>query len=97
MNLTIELPDDLWAALQAKANAQGVSPSEVVRESLQLLERQEQEDRAKLDWLRAAAKEGFDDVGRGDYVTLRSGKEINDFIDHLAEQASAEGAEQDRA
>jgi antitoxin ParD1/3/4 len=72
--------------------------SEVVREGLRLLEQRHQEDQAKIEWLRAAAKEGFDDIDRGDYVTLRSGKEIDDFIDRLGEEASAEfRAEQNRA
>ena len=66
--------------------------SEVVREGLRLLEQREREDQAKIEWLRAAAKEGFDDIERGDYVTLRSGKEIDDFIDRLGEEASAEFA-----
>ena len=30
------------------------------------------EDQVKIEWLRTAAKEGFDDIARGDYVTLRS-------------------------
>jgi antitoxin ParD1/3/4 len=72
--------------------------SEVVREGLRLLEQREQENKAKLDWLRAAAKQGFGDIERGYYVTLRSDKEINDFIDQLGEEASAEFAtEQKRA
>jgi antitoxin ParD1/3/4 len=36
--------------------------SEVVREGLRLLEQREREDRAKLELLRAAAKEGFDQL-----------------------------------
>ena len=66
--------------------------SEVVREGLRLLEQREREDQAKIEWLRAAAKEGFDDIKRGDYVTLRSGKEVDGFIDRLAEEASVEFA-----
>lgn len=54
--------------------------SEVVREGLRLLEQREQEDKAKLDWLRAAAKEGFDAAKRGDYVSLSSKKQIGDFL-----------------
>src|SRR5271165_5888491 len=45
--------------------------SEVVREGLRLLEQREQEDNARLEWLRGAAEEGFDAVARRDYVTLR--------------------------
>ena len=66
------------------------SASEVVRDGLRLLEQREREDQAKIEWLRAAAKEGFDDIERGDYVTLRSGREVDDFIDRLGEEASAE-------
>jgi antitoxin ParD1/3/4 len=72
------------------------SASEVVREGLRLLEQREREDKAKIEWLRAAAKEGFDDIERGDYVTLRSNKEIDDFIDQLGEEASAEFADEQR-
>lgn len=68
------------------------SASEVVREALRLLEQREREDRAKIDWLRAAAKEGFDDLARGGYVAMRSGKEIDAVIDRLGEEASAEFA-----
>ena|ERR1017187_5302448 len=71
--------------------------SEVVREGLRLPEQREQEDKAKLEWLRAA-KEGFDAIDRGDYVTSRFDKEIGDFIDQLGEEASAEfAAGQNRA
>jgi antitoxin ParD1/3/4 len=71
--------------------------SEVVNEGLRLLEQREQEDEAKIEWLRAAAKEGFDAADRGDYVTLRSDREIDEFIDRLGEEAAAEvAAEQNR-
>ena len=64
--------------------------SEVVREGLRLLEQREQEDKAKLKWLRAAAKEGTDDIERGDYTTIRSGREMKDFIEQLRKEASVE-------
>jgi antitoxin ParD1/3/4 len=47
--------------------------SEMVREGLRLLEQREKEDEAKLEWLRAAAREGFDSIDRGDYVQFESG------------------------
>lgn len=62
--------------------------SEVVREGLRLLEQREQEDQAKLEWLRTAAREGFDAADRGDYVTLRSDREINDFVDQVRREVS---------
>ncbi len=64
--------------------------SEVVREGLRLLEQREQEDKAKIEWLRAAAKEGFDAIDRGDYVALNSEKEIADFLGKIHEEVSAE-------
>ena len=54
--------------------------SEVVREGLRFLEQREQEDDAKIEWLRSAANEGFDATDRGDYVSLRSDREIDDFV-----------------
>src|ERR1700681_1619169 len=72
--------------------------SEVVREGLRLLEQREQEDKAKLEWLRAAAKVGFDDIERGDYLTLRSDREIEDFIHQMGKEVSTElAAEKNRA
>ena len=55
--------------------------SEVVREGLRLLEKREQEDKAKLEWLRAAAD-------RGDYVTLGSEREIDDFVNRVRLEVS---------
>jgi antitoxin ParD1/3/4 len=62
--------------------------SEVVREGLRLLEQREREDKAKIEWLRAAAKAGFDAADRGDYVTLRSDREIDDFVDRVRQEVS---------
>ena len=62
--------------------------SEVVREGLRLLEQREQEDKAKIEWLRGAAKEGFDAADRGDYVSLRSDREIDDFVDQVRREVS---------
>ena len=64
--------------------------SEVVREGLRLLEQREQEDKARIEWLRAAAKEGFDQLDRGDYVALNSEKELNAFIKQIHEEVSSE-------
>jgi antitoxin ParD1/3/4 len=64
--------------------------SEVVREGLRLLEQREQEDKAKLEWLRAAAKEGFDAIESGDYVTLNSDEEIDGLLREIREQVSAD-------
>jgi hypothetical protein len=52
----------------------------------------EQEEQAKIEWLRAAAKEGFDGIERGDSVTLRSSKDIKDLMVRLGAEAAAEFA-----
>jgi len=59
------------------------------REGLRLLEQREREDKAKLEWLRAAVKEGLDDIERGDYMTLRSDREVSDFMRQLRKDAAA--------
>ena len=61
---------------------------EVVRQVLRLLEQREQKDKARLEWLRAAVKEGLDDIERGDYVTLRSHRETGDFMRQLRKEVS---------
>jgi len=60
------------------------------------LEHREQEDKAKRDWLRAAAKEGFEAADRGDYVALNSGNELDAFLDQIHEEVSAELADRKR-
>jgi len=62
--------------------------SEVVREGLRLLEQREKEDQAKIDWLRAAAKEGYADIQRGDSVSLRSDQEIEDLVDQVRKEVT---------
>jgi antitoxin ParD1/3/4 len=72
--------------------------SEVVREGLRLLEQREQEDRAKLKWLRKAAKAGFDQIDRGSGIEFHSMDDLDAFIDQIGEEVSAElAAERRRA
>ena len=66
--------------------------SEVVREGLRLLEQREQEDKAKLEWLRAAAKEGFDQLARGEGTEFESMDEFDAYVDQIGEEVSAEVA-----
>lgn len=54
--------------------------SEVVSEGLRLLEQRQEEDKARIEWLRGAAREGIDAIERGDYTTLRSRAEITSFV-----------------
>jgi len=69
--------------------------SEVVREGLRLLEQREQEDRAKLEWLRGAAKTGFDQIDHGAGIEFHSMDELDAFVDRL-EEVSAELAAERR-
>jgi antitoxin ParD1/3/4 len=64
--------------------------SEVVREGLRLLEQREQEDKAKIEWLRSAAKKGFDELDRGEGIEFKSMDEFDAFIDQIGEEVSAE-------
>ncbi len=58
--------------------------SEIVRESLRLLEEQEQERKAKLKALRQAAKEGFDELDRGQGIVLKGKKALHQFVMEIA-------------
>lgn len=66
--------------------------SEIVREGLRLLEQREREDQAKIEWLRAAAKEGFDAIDAGDFVTLHSGDELDGWMNEMRSEVAAEFA-----
>jgi antitoxin ParD1/3/4 len=71
--------------------------SEIVREGLRLLEQREEEDRAKLEWLRKAAKEGFDAIDRGDFIVLNSDEDIDRFMTDIHDEVSAELAAERRS
>jgi antitoxin ParD1/3/4 len=64
--------------------------SEVVREGLRLLEQRELENKAKLEWLRAAAREGFDQLDRGEGIEFESMDDFDAYLDRVGEEASAE-------
>jgi antitoxin ParD1/3/4 len=63
------------------------SASEVVREGLRLIEARKREERAKLQWLRAAVKEGMEQIDRGEGVEFQSMRELDQHLDQLAEEA----------
>ncbi|MGO9260080.1 MAG: type II toxin-antitoxin system ParD family antitoxin [Bryobacteraceae bacterium] len=64
--------------------------SEVVREGLRLLEQSEREDQAKLEWLRAAAKEGFDQIDRGEGIEFETMDDLANYVRQIGEEVSAE-------
>jgi antitoxin ParD1/3/4 len=66
--------------------------SEIVRESLRLLEEREQERKAKLKALRQAAKQGFDEIDQGKGVVLKGKKTINQFVANIESEVRTEAA-----
>jgi hypothetical protein len=89
---TIEISDELAAALIDRAAADGMNVDDwlekVVAENATHVT--EEEERAKLEWLRAAAKEGFDAIERGEYTELNSPEEIDAFVRQIGEEVEAE-------
>lgn len=58
--------------------------SEVVREGLRLLEQRQEEEKAKLAWLRGAIQEGADAAERGEYTTLpTTANAVSDYLHTL--------------
>jgi antitoxin ParD1/3/4 len=87
----VQLNEHLDEFIEGRINSGRFSDaSELVGEALRLLEEREREEDAKLEWLRNAAKEGFDAFDRGDFTTLRSGDEIAEFVRGLAPGISSQ-------
>jgi antitoxin ParD1/3/4 len=63
--------------------------SEVVRDGLRLMEQRKREERAKLKWLRGAAKEGLDQIDRGEGIEFHAMDDLDRHIDQLGNEASA--------
>jgi len=65
--------------------------SEVVREGLRLLEQRDAEDRAKLTWLRSAAKDSFASIDRGEGRKFHSMDDLAAFINQTGERPTPQG------
>jgi antitoxin ParD1/3/4 len=89
INLTEHL--DHFVASQV-ASGRYSNASEIVREALRLLEEQEQERKAKLNVLRRAAKQGFDEIDQGKGIVLKGKKEINQFIKDIETEVRTNAA-----
>ncbi len=63
--------------------------SEAVRAGLHLLERQEAEDQARIEWLRGTTKEAFAALDRGEGVSLSSTDDIDTFVKSAIEEGRA--------
>ena len=66
--------------------------SEVLREGLRLVERQEHEDAARLDALRHAAEQGWADAAAERYEEVAD-DDLADFIGQLGARAAAAPSE----
>lgn len=64
--------------------------SEVLREGLRLLERQETEDVARLAALRAAVEKGWRDIELGRYDDIAD-EDLDVFIQQLGDRAAGTG------
>lgn len=62
--------------------------SEVLREGLRLLERQVDQDAAKVAALRLATEQGWSDIDSGRYVDVED-EDLDDFVGQLGFRAAA--------
>lgn len=72
---------------QNVSSGQFNNASEVMRAALQLLEKSQQEEQARLSALRDAARVGFGDLDQRRYTELGSREAINNHLDRLAKRA----------
>ena len=80
----INLTEHLDRYVEARVNSGRYgNASELVREGLRLLEQREQEEKAKLKWLRSAVAEGLDQIDRGEGLEFNSTKQLENHIDRL--------------
>jgi len=74
MNMNVSLTEELANFVKAKVSGgRYTSSSEVVREALRLMEKAEQKEAEKLNFLRQAWKEGIDsgDAGEMEFAALK--------------------------
>jgi antitoxin ParD1/3/4 len=69
------------------ANGRFSNASEAVRAGLSLLERQEAEDQAKLEWLRGTTTEAFAALDRGEGISLTSADDIDALVNDAIEES----------
>ena len=68
---------------QKVASGRYSSASEVIREALRLMERQQAERAQRLKELRREIQVGLDQVARGEYTELETEADIDRFFDDL--------------
>ena len=66
--------------------------SEAVRAGLHLLESQDAEQKAKLEWLRGTTRDAFAALDRGEGISLSSAEDIDALVtDAITERRAARG------
>ena len=63
---------------------------ELVSEGLRLLEQREQEDQAKLEWLRGAVKEATDSIDCGEGIEFETMDDLAAYVHQVGEEVSTE-------
>lgn len=86
VNLTEHYDEFIEASIAAGRFS---NASEAVRAGLYLLEREEAEHRAKLEWLRGAIQEGVDAIERGEYMVLDNADDIEAMMDDIHREITA--------
>lgn len=82
--MNVSLTPELEAFVHEKvASGRYTSASEVVRESLRLLEEREWLRERRIDDLRKEIQIGIDDIRNGNYIELNSDQEVRDFFEDI--------------
>jgi antitoxin ParD1/3/4 len=86
----VNLTDHFERFIEARvASGRFSNASEVVGEALRLLEHREAEDKANIEWLRVAVKQGLDEIDHGQGIEFDSIEELGTFVDQIGEEAEA--------
>lgn len=82
--MNVSLTPELEAFVHRKVES-GMynSASEVIRESLRLLEEREWIKERRLEEIRREVKKGLDQIRKGEFIQLNSDEELNDFFEDI--------------
>jgi hypothetical protein len=88
----IEISDELATVMKTKSAAQRLTLDTWLKKLVaeDAAPESEQEEKAKVEWLRAAAREGFEAIERGDYAALNSDEEIAAFKRQVHDEVKVE-------
>ncbi len=94
----VQLSDDNEALIQeGVASGRYQNADEAIAIALYLLEREQEDEAEKLEWLRNAAQEAIDSLERGEGMTFESVDALGDYIMSRAERLSTTGRRVDKA